>query len=506
MAGLASARGGVDSLLRRGAQLLRATTTDPATESPANANLQDFCAKPSVRARILEFLGGRGSRPSCLYLDEPLPDSTWRRIPPGDLWSALGSGREVSRSLADAESLLVDLDLEYLDFDAPGRGCLDPRRCFAMQRPVVDALLGELTALGIEPLHLLTGRGHHFLWRIAADSDVVEALAELGARVPTEQGAKRARPGHTRRRLAAAHLGLGQMLEYLAHRVLERMGGRAPTPVMITAVEVGAGSQGREIVSIDLSEYGDPLLARRLRLPFSSYRKWLPAKSRPLLVIPVVGGDEAEALRARTDLGAASALAERSSTRIPEQTAPSANLLDAYCASPLARVHEWFYGAEHSPAPSAKGRETAALAQLPPCARQPLDAPNDRLLQPAELQMVTRSLLALGWHPRRIVELVRSRYAADFGWKPGIHFHDPGPRADFYVRIFTSLFAAGRDDLIDYNCRSTQEKRECPGGACSLAPFRDSLLARRLHGRLAGRPLDGLLLPDEHPAVPRSGA
>lgn len=481
------------------------SVTAERSESEASRRLAGLYARPEIRARILEFLGA-GRAPTCLFLDEPLPDGSWRRIPLDELWPALAAGRELSRSLADSRSLVVHLDMEYLDFDAPQRGYLDPERCFAAQRPIVAALRDELAALGVEPLHLMTGRGHHFLWRIAADSDVVGALAELGAPVPTAPGAARPRSGRVRRRLDTAHYGLGRVMELLAHRVLERIGGRAALPVMITAVEVGAGGQGREIVSIDLSEYGDPLSARRIRLPFSSYRKGRPAPDRPFLVVPVLCADEGEALRARTDLAAASALAERGSTAIPDQTAASARLLAAYCASPLARIHEWFYRGDGSPALAAASDDRAVLAQLPHCARSPLAAPNDRLLQPAELQMVTRSLLALGWHPRRIVELVRSLFTADFGWKAGIHFHDPGPRADFYVRIFTTLFVAGCDDLVDFNCRSTQEKHECPGGSCSLAPFRDSLLARRLHGRLAGRPLDGLFLPDEHPAVSRSGA
>jgi hypothetical protein len=471
---------------------------------PASELLRAFYSVPAVRARILEFLGGNGSASSCRFLDEPAGDGSWRHLPPAELWNALAAGREVARSLADSRSLLAHLDLEYVDFDDPRRVRSEPDRCFSLQKHIIEALLDELAAAGIEPLHLLTGRGHHLLWRVDAGSEVVSELGELGAVVPCENGATAAAGDH--RRLTRAHLGLGRVLELLAHRVLGREARSSPIPLTITAVEVGAGPSGREAISIDLSEYGDPLGERGTRLPFSCYGKWGFRAGAPVLALPVVGGDWPEALRARTDLVAASALAERASAAIPDGTAGTARLLAGYRTSPLSRIHDWHYGGGEAGAEARGDCGRAALELLPPCARRPLERPNDLLLQPAWLQMVTRSLLALGWHPRRIVELVLSRYRGDFGWRPGVHFHDRSLRADFYVRIFTTLFAAGRDDLIDFNCRSTQEKHECPGGTCSLVPFRDSLLARRIHGRLAGRPLDGLFLPHEHSRLPRSCA
>ncbi len=53
------------------------------------------------------------------------------------------------------------------------------------------------------------------------------------------------------------------------------------------------------------------------------------------------------------------------------------------------------------------------LDPLPPCARRILTQPNDALLKPAGIRHVVRSLLALGWHPRHIAGLIRSKYERD---------------------------------------------------------------------------------------------
>jgi hypothetical protein len=78
--------------------------------------------------------------------------------------------------------------------------------------------------------------------------------------------------------------------------------------------------------------------------------------------------------------------------------------------------------------------------------------------------------------------------------------HDAATRADFYVRIFAGQFAAGVDDLVDFNCSSIREKGLCVphAGRCDVEGLRTSLLERRHHGRLAHRPFNRLFLPQEH--------
>jgi hypothetical protein len=125
------------------------------------------------------------------------------------------------------------------------------------------------------------------------------------------------------------------------------------------------------------------------------------------------------------------------------------------------------------------------LDMLPPCAAHVLREPNDWLLKPSGIQLVTRCLLALGWHPRHIAGLVRSKFAnPNFGWHEKWREYDPAVRAEFYVRLFAGQIATGLDTGVDFNCVSQQEKQFCwnPCG-CSLEPFR-----KELHRRLNPNP------------------
>jgi hypothetical protein len=177
-------------------------------------------------------------------------------------------------------------------------------------------------------------------------------------------------------------------------------------------------------------------------------------------------------------------LAQRACVRIPEQSEGTARLLDSYLSSDLRRFHEFFYAAKHDP--KERWPETYArtpLSALPPCARTVLEWPNDLLLKPAGVQLVTRSLLAAGWHPRHIAGLIRSKFEdPSFGWGGKWDDYEPATRADFYTLIFASLHATGLDRMVDFNCTSTQEKGFCfppPGGGCSLEPSRQILLSQQ---------------------------
>jgi hypothetical protein len=59
---------------------------------------------------------------------------------------------EISRSLWDRESLLADLDIEYVNFDFPAEPFLRPERTFFLQEPV--RLAGEtvFADLGYQPV------------------------------------------------------------------------------------------------------------------------------------------------------------------------------------------------------------------------------------------------------------------------------------------------------------------------------------------------------------------
>jgi hypothetical protein len=452
-----------------------------------------------VRARLIEFLGGSSldDATSVYVTGDGRGSHVWYEPRPvQQLWQCVAEGQEVGRSLWDRRSLIGHLDIEYVNFDFPAEPYLEPTRCFGIQQPVVRAIRDVLREHHIDALHMLSGRGHHFVWQVARDSPACVRLARLG-RVPETLAARYAcaqRPtGEViPPELGAAFAGLALVLEFVAHCALATCADQCEIPVELTAVEAGPGRRGREIVSIDLSEYGDPLHVRSIRLPFSTYLK--PQQQRavlgddvveqlaPLFVIPWDEMDSQQGVLAMRNMDEVKKLASHVSARIPDQSQGMESLIAAYGGSKLARFHDFFYAAEHDLPDAWPGTyDRTPLEALPPCAARILQQPNDLSLKPAGIQHLVRILSAVGWHPRHIAGLIRSKYERDFGWGDQWYIYDAATRADFYARLFGGLFAAGRDELVDFNCRSTQEKGYCPPGECSinLDDYRRALLKKR---------------------------
>ncbi len=137
---------------------------------------------PAVRRRLIEFLGGYTlERSTAAYVTQSdgCQFDRNRLLPPVRLDQLLNSELDIARSLADSESLLLHLDIEYVNFDSPAEAFLDPWRTFDLQEPVVRVIETLLLQWGIRPLHLITGQGHHFVWRITKDSVAAERLSEL---------------------------------------------------------------------------------------------------------------------------------------------------------------------------------------------------------------------------------------------------------------------------------------------------------------------------------------
>ena len=439
-----------------------------------------------VRQRIVEYLGGRRLRDAtCTFLgrlDAGNP-SLFERQPPDALDRMLDEGDELARSLEDRLSMLIHLDIEYVNFDDPAAAYLDAPRIFRLQEPLVEAIEARLLAFGIRYLHLVTGQGHHFVWRIAKESAVARAIAGLDICTPPDVATPPAEP-------LFPHLAL--MMEHFAHLVKQDAAAVCEIPVEITAQHVGPGASGmREMLSIDLSEYGDPLHSRMIRIPYTVYRKpWLSglisrmgieARVNEFFTLPLHEMGLAQLLKERHLPAKITALARRAGVNIPLQERGTARLMDDYLRSALCAFHRSFYAiSQDHPSQWADGYDMTPLETLPPCAAHVLTQANDLLLKPSGIQLVTRWLLALGWHPRHIAGLVRSKFANPaFGWGEKWREYDPAMRAEFYVRLFAGQIATGLDAGVDFNCVSQQEKQFCwnPCG-CSLEPFRAALDSR----------------------------
>jgi hypothetical protein len=57
-------------------------------------------------------------------------------MPPEALDRMLDEGVEMARSLEDSVSMLIHLDVEYVNFDDPAAAYLDPQRIFQLQEPL----------------------------------------------------------------------------------------------------------------------------------------------------------------------------------------------------------------------------------------------------------------------------------------------------------------------------------------------------------------------------------
>jgi hypothetical protein len=473
-----------------------------------------YYKSPEVRARISEFLGrdsrGRATarflaqgETSALHLHD--------HRPVGELENLFEKGSEIARSLWDNHALIADLDLEYVNFDRPEEAFLNPERAFQLQEPARRRVAGLLAGYGIEALHLLSGRGHHFIWQVAQNSAAFHRLVALGRISPTLLEATMKQPAPdgaiASEELTRAFAGLSLVIEFVAHRAQQLAAPTSEIPIELTAVEVGPSDRGREMISLDLSEYGDPLPARMLRVPFSVYFKpWqqrgliadeILKAMEPLFVIPSGEMELHEALPIMRSAGLTAQLARASQTEIPAASKAMEQLIADYETSALRKFHDHFYSQEHEPPerwPQTYDRVPFDL--WPACGRLILGQPNDLLLRPACIRRVVRILLALGWHPRHIAGLIRSKYERDFGWTQ-FSDSDPATRADFYVRIFAGLFMTGRDDLIDFNCTSAREAGICFFTNCNdnLLRLREAALYRRAHDKLARRPFNRLLLP-----------
>jgi hypothetical protein len=478
--------------------------------------MEDFYRNQDVRRRMYEFLGGptpdeatsmyiaRCDR--CVYND-------FNVVHPRELDSFLDQGMDVARSLWDRASLIVDLDIEYVNFDFPAEPYLDMERSFRLQQWVEQVARKALLEYGIEPLHLLSGRGHHFVWGVRRSSSACAQLAEFGrisSRLRQQYARQHAPLGlEIELELGQAFAGLGLIMEFLAHHIKQRGAPRSEIPVEVTAVEVGPGTRGREMISIDISEYGDPLHTRMLRIPFSVYRKPLEKglTADPLLAVQIpsmymvpTADSPSDPSGLMRDPMRILELAQRACTRIPDQTEATGALIRAYGESKLRNFHDWYYDQDHdSPQDWPRTYDRTPLDPLPGCVRYMLENPNDYLLKPAGIAQVTRTMMSMGWHPRHVAGLIRSKYERDYGWGSQWDEYDPASRADFYTRLFAGLFVTGTDELIDMNCNSTKEKQFCffPESHCRLDQYRLSLMERKKHGRLGCGPFNRLFLPDK---------
>jgi len=441
-----------------------------------------YYRSPAVRERMAEYCGAGADGLCCEYLvGYPAEEGQPRVfVSPSELERLMGAGLDVSRSAWDREALLFCLDLDYVNFDHRGEAYAYPERVFGLLEPVYEAITQVLIEKSISHLAVMTGKGYHFVWQVPLQHPAVARLAARG-RPPATLLAKYAHDRIRSQRavpeaLGRAEHGAGMLMEYLAHRVLDR--AQAGPAVVCNGLAVPGGERGREVAALDLSGYADPLPLRNFRVAFSSYQKAQAERSwigdgiadgtPPQFCLPrPIGTPLAAMLSCRRDPKEAARWAEGLSARIPEAGAGTARALAAYLESRTRVAHDFFYAVEPDPVAAwPEGYHRLDLSSLPACAAAPLARPNDLLLVPTYLQTVWWVLAGMGWHPRHVAGLIRSRYESDHGWGTTWLEVDAANRAEAYVRLFYGLAARGLERWGDLNCEAQARRSACLQPGC----------------------------------------
>ena len=332
-----------------------------------------YYAQPAVQERLIEYCGGGDGRPPTAAFvaalrDDQRPHLTWDRstnVPASRMATLFAEPGDLSRSLWDTKSLLFVLDLDYLNVDAPQEPFTHPAEVFFKLEPAYRAVRHVLAKFALPALDLMTGRGYHFTGHVPLDHAVVDQLGSLVPEPPawyTTCGQRRPSgvDAVVTERQARASVGIGLLLEHVAHLVMRRTARTSSIPVVVNGTIVGrGGAAGRECVSIDFSHAGDPLDVRHARIAFGTYQ-WhrlrpdifgsAAASFPPLVALPRRHRGLAEMLTRGRSLDIGAREAARSIACLPDIEAGVARLVADYLSSPLAafqnrrrlrRTYQW---------------------------------------------------------------------------------------------------------------------------------------------------------------------
>jgi hypothetical protein len=433
-------------------------------------NLSAYYASPEVRARIAEYCGdswdiaGYGGR-RRLYETNGAPVA----VPYREADALLEDGADVCRSLADRNGAVLQLDVDYANPRDHAEPYRDPAACFARLETVYGAVQAVFARYGLRALTVMTGRGYHFTLRAPRGSPFLSELIATGSPPASLVARYRAiDPPEEAVAMGRAHDGAGRLLEHLAHEVV-RLLGRG-TPLAVTLADVAPPGDA-PFVCLDLTAYADPVFERYARCAFSANQKASltgVAPERPFVIdLPRNEDDRLDdLLRDREDLRRSAARAARARCRLPDVERATA-WVEEYRRSRLAAFHRDFDAGPEIPREGwAFTYDRLDLRTLPDCARRPLESPNPALLTPVHLRTVALALWGLGWHPRSVSALVRSRYEKDCGWGDLWRRYDPAARAEFYVRLFCGAVADGLEDPEGFSCASQAARGVCPAQGC----------------------------------------
>ncbi len=446
-------------------------------------SVKTYYQNPVIQRRIAEYCGGQEIDPesfSCEYLvgvkEGISADGYFLSVQKDKFFWLLDIEADIFRSVWDRESTLFVLDFEYYNIKYPAEAYFNPQEVYFKLEEIYQRIKNIYEKYNLNYLVIQTGQGYHFVFRIPFNSKMHDQLISLGHLEPTLQGKYNSTTGRRTRRVPLqAGLGFhtaGRILEFVTHILFKNLKDYHGSPIVYSDVSVG---KNYEAISLDLTMYADPIYLRDIRCPFSVYQKHkiyhkfkFSTQQIPWFIVLLRRYnkqeffDFKELVDMRTNISKVLEFAKEVSCIIPEAGNGFLKLLKDYKNSKLYKLHKEFDKVEHDdPKDWWKTYDRFDLNTLPPCVNHCLYFPNDHLLKPTNLQTLTRVLLKLGWHPKHIAGLIRSKYERNYGWGDTWYKYDAASRANFYVRIYSDLVLSGIDKEEDLNCFSHYEKGYC---------------------------------------------
>lgn len=461
-----------------------------------------------VHRRIEEFCGGE--KFSCEYMvgfGEFLARNGYRRPlrltnRQDEFFGMMDQGLDLFRAVWDKKATLAVWDVEYFNLDTWHGLYRNQLLHFKLMEPVYLAIEELLAEYGIPHINDSTSSGYHFISLIPFSSPVHRKLAQIG--YPEESlleknsktnGVDDKRSRRVPVRAARGYSAIGRLHEFLCHLIIRRTRKSSPLPVTISDAAIGRMSRGREGMSLDITQYADPLYMRDIRTTFSTHQKHKVylgkvgrATGRELPVYATLPRNNLsfqELFDLRRDLKKAAAYAKECSGIIPDASTGWERVIDDYRESSLFSFHRDFDRVSHEPPERWKNTYWRLdLDSLPPCAANAIRNHTWGLLNPTSIQHLCRVLFSIGWEPKHIAGLIRSYYETRPGWKTDWEKYHAETRANFWARIYCGMIATGTDTLCDFRCVNHQEKGYCVQPYCG---FKLGDYRRKIQNKLAAK-------------------
>ena len=454
--------------------------------------VREYYRNKDVRRRIKEFCGG--NKFSCEYIvgfGEFLARNGYRRPlrlsnQQKDLAGMMEQGLDLFRAVWDKKATLAVWDVEYFNLDTWHGLYRNQLLHFKLMEPVYQAIESVLAEYHISHINDSTASGYHFNSLIPFSSPVHRKLERIGHLEDTLRkkysqvlGGDDKRIRQLSLRAGLGYSAIGRLHEFLCHLVIRRTQESSPLPVTISDAAVGRMARGREGMSLDITQYADPLYMRDIRTTFSTHQKhkvYLGKVGRETgrrmpvyATLPRNNLSFQELFELRKDLKKAASYAKECSGIIPDASAGWEQVINDYRESTLFSFHRDFDRVSHEPPERWKNTYWRLdLDALPPCAANSIRNHTWGLLNPTSIQNLCRVLFAIGWHPKHIAGLIHSYYETKPGWKTDWEKYHAETRANFWSRIYCGMIVTGTDTLSDFRCVCHQEKGYCVHPYCGF--------------------------------------